>query len=1048
MSSRAQFFVDAFVSSGGDETVGAMRLEHLTRMLGADFEHVSALDPEEVDDLAWAFDSLAINAARDGAPESKVAELAARSFHIRTALWSSPEPASPYRLWMLIVSGTLAQRQPELRLLLSNYSWPRAEVEGEEVPWAEQVWQKSAESLGLLARKSRSWLDVDEATRSLYALAELQSARETEIFADSNHEDWRKDKQKCKLLGMYHIAESLVTLGAYLRTGDAENIRPVLQRHGEHARNLLASAGDIELERIGESVEPLTVAMARASIWFNTTRLSQAAREFARRLAGEDRSRPVSELWWSQREALAQSLLDPYKTAVSVQMPTSAGKTLMAEFSIVQTMALNPASTIAYLVPTRALVNQMTRRLREDLTGATASGAPVTVEAAVPVFELDPTESGLLSVRPDVLVTTPEKLDLLVRAEHPSVADISLVVVDEAHHIADSQRGARLELLLATIKRERGASCRFLLLTPFLPNARELSFWLGDEGGVAIELNWKPSEQVRALGKWARKAKKYRDTLCLVPSATQPESWDNIEIDLGESLLQPSGQRQRPGVSTSLAIKLSDRAGGGALVLTGGPATAEARALQVVEYLPGSALGDEPVSSSILDAAIDYISGELGSSYPLTRTLPHGVAFHHAGLPPEVRYLVEVLLADGHLKVVTGTSTLAQGVDFPISAVIIEALTVSQGRGKPHRDLMYSEFWNIAGRAGRALKDSVGLVVYPSISKKHDETFRRYLQGEADNVVSALLEAVRTLDDLRPEYNLSLVRQQPILSHFFQYLTHALKVAGYETASAEVEEILRSSLAFHTLQAEDRNAAENLVSWARSFLTQVRQRPLLGVADVTGLSLPSVGLLSNASPAAFREPEFWHPDSLFGDDLTNLSSVVQLLSEIPEMSLGMPEEAGGINPGRVAGVLRDWVRGSSLPEIAETWFSTNHRDLSRVGRYLFRELSGQLPWGIGALQLIELSGNESDGATLARHVPAMSFYGVDSIEALPMRMVGVPRAAARRLGDQAPEFTSFSQAREWVAGLPDSVWRTVAREKGFQPSTLKTVWETVGGSAG
>ena len=208
--------------------------------------------------------------------------------------------------------------------------------------------------------------------------------------------------------------------------------------------------------------------------------------------------------------------------AVGVQMPTSAGKTLLAEFSIVQALALNPSSTVAYIVPTRALVTQVTKRLRSDIQTTDSQGRNVVVEAAVPVFELDPTEDAMLSHRPDVLVTTPEKLTLLVRSGHPVVRDLALVVVDEAHHISDPSRGPRLELLLATLKRERGTSCHFLLLTPFLPNADELARWLGGADYAAISVDWRPSLQLRAVGHWPKRKGKFYDRLTLIPSVTQP----------------------------------------------------------------------------------------------------------------------------------------------------------------------------------------------------------------------------------------------------------------------------------------------------------------------------------------------------------------------------------------------------------------------------------------------------------------------------------------------------------------------------------------------
>lgn len=157
---------------------------------------------------------------------------------------------------------------------------------------------------------------------------------------------------------------------------------------------------------------------------------------------------------------------------------------------------LCPQRTVAYVVPTRAFVNQITQRLRTDIAPL---GFPV--EAAIPVFEIDPAEDELLRRDINVLVVTPEKLDLLIRTDHPIVAELSLVVADEAHNIGTDARGARLELLLATLRRER-SDARFLLLTPFVPNGKELALWLGGDGADAtISIESKPSERVAALAK-------------------------------------------------------------------------------------------------------------------------------------------------------------------------------------------------------------------------------------------------------------------------------------------------------------------------------------------------------------------------------------------------------------------------------------------------------------------------------------------------------------------------------------------------------------------
>src|SRR5204862_550538 len=106
--------------------------------------------------------------------------------------------------------------------------------------------------------------------------------------------------------------------------------------------------------------------------------------------------------------------------------------------------------------PTRALVNQVCAKLRRDF-----SPLGIVVERISPALDIDGVEAELLSeIDPRsafrVLVSTPEKIDLLLRGgwEAKIGRPLTLVVVDEAHNIANGDRGLKLELLLATINRE------------------------------------------------------------------------------------------------------------------------------------------------------------------------------------------------------------------------------------------------------------------------------------------------------------------------------------------------------------------------------------------------------------------------------------------------------------------------------------------------------------------------------------------------------------------------------------------------------------------
>ena len=93
----------------------------------------------------------------------------------------------------------------------------------------------------------------------------------------------------------------------------------------------------------------------------------------------------------------------------------------------------------------------------------------------------------------------------------------------------------------------------------------------------------------------------------------------------------------------------------------------------------------------------------------LQRLLAVGVGVHHAGMLPRYRLLVEKLAQQGLLPVICGTDTLGVGINVPIHTVVLTALTKFDGHNM--RRLRSREFHQIAGRAGRAGFDTVGLVI-------------------------------------------------------------------------------------------------------------------------------------------------------------------------------------------------------------------------------------------------------------------------------------------------------------------------------------------------
>lgn len=935
----------------------------------------------------------------------------------------------------LTSDGLAADRRAELIMLLRGLPNDALQVPT-DAGWTTEVLLRVARAFTIMARRSRGWDDVTAAGEEIARLREMQSAKEPAVL------DGASTPQLSSLVSLYNLARMVDLVAEYLVSGSPGDVGVRLDRHHANVSEILDLEPDAALGHLADLLHAGLGALVEGSVWTVTRGLGARIARFVEALASSQRDNPVLELWPSQRMALRSSLLDPARRALVVQMPTSAGKTLVAEFAIVQALALNPDSTVAYVVPTRALVNQITLRLRTDL-----GPLDIAVEAAVPVFELDSVEDTLLrGERIHVLVTTPEKLDLLLRQGHPSVDDVALVVADEAHNLGDGVRGARLELMLGAFKRERPGA-RFLLLSPFLPNAEDLAGWLGGDPDATVSVDWKPTELVTAAVQWIKpRNQPFEMELTTLPTAHFVELDSEVVVPLGRAVPQhPS--RTKAAVSVSAAIRLADR--GSVLILCRGRGTAENRAEQI------SGEREERDLSPLGRAVVAYAESELGHEHPLPKQLRRGVTYHHAGLSHDLRYLVERMIDIEDVNVVCGTTTLAQGVNFPIASVIVETL---QKPKEPQgwQDLNFSEFWNIAGRAGRALRDRLGLVVYPAENASSVDQFRQYIRNDALALSSVLVQALEGVDAAAEKFDLAFVRNNRAMAVFTQYLAHAMSVGGYDNARAEIEDLLRSSLVYHQTLESDPALARELITLARRYIDSVstKNTGYLRLADGTGFSLASVDLLyaqQRSQHQEFESASFWQPSNLFGPDLAGLTNLISVLGGVPELTLGT-HDTGPFNAHLVAGVIADWTAGATVDHIADRWFANAEADPDKrrrlAGHYLYSRLVGQVPWGMGAVQRMALQDADMQ---VVGHVPSLVFYGVRTKEAAALRMAGVPRIAAEGLGQQwvidgHTEASSFKDMRNWLVNRSSQQWeQALPAGSPLDGPACRQVWSVLAG---
>jgi len=935
------------------------------------------------------------------------------------------------------VSGIIANRNAEARLELTRFDL--AEVNNTST-WRDRVIYSILASMIRLIRKSNGWGDINEALRLINQLRELQIEYE-ETYVDNVEDKGEQTLRAVELVGLYHLAQLLTLTGEYLQDGNPPvlRLRTQLNTQWDRAKTALDAAKSSDLSYLSTLMWAGCFELVQNAIWTHVAGRGAAVQNFARLLADKGKLKPVIELWPSQQQAFGKQLFDTSPRAILVEMPTSAGKTLLAKFLIVQTKTLYPQGTIAYVVPTRALVNQITRELRRDFQGLRQQS--LKVEQAVPVFELDPTEAELLKTRPDILVTTPEKLDLLIKSDHEAVKDLSFIIADEAHNIADGGRGARLELLLGTIKRER-PDARFLMLSPFLPNGDELVRWLGEDRYLPpIQVDWKPSLKILGTilpeGRTSNRKLMFR-TLPAANNAVR----DVIDFPIGSAV---GVDRTVVQVTIASVSALLDR--GSILVLCKGPGTSEDYAAQIASTRSQITLDDKA------EAICRYLEAEFGFNAPLVNHIRRGVAYHHSGLSHEARWLIESLISDGVISVICGTTTLAQGMNFPISTVLIT--TLSKGKDDT---LSHNDFWNIAGRAGRAMVDNIGIVGFPINDSATYENRKEFLKKDAEIIASQISKLFDQAGNLIEDFGFKLneIRQYPELAALMQFLAHAMRISGSSQIADELEDWLRSSLIFYQTQRENPKAARTLITLCRAYLASIRAHSsILGLADQTGFATPSVLALlgrTGNNKDEFENPDKWLPERLFGNDIEPMRERIDAIADLPEIDLGQGIDAQ-FNPELVAKIIKDWVLGKNLNELAQEYWMEQETDdnkrLTKFSQYLFK-LIGKVSWGMGALETVSLAGSKDIDENVG-HIPFMIFYGVRRKEAIWLRMVGVPRIVAdglsatwRRKQTQSPQ--NYDDIRSWVGNLSDSEWRNVIpSDTKLTPNDMRVLWSEFSG---
>jgi hypothetical protein len=919
-----------------------------------------------------------------------------------------------------------------------------------------------------LLRKN-GWDDVDRIREIVAGLRENQREYEkTDLSSGSNAKDRVTALQ---LIAFYHWAKGTELLACYVLQGEPRGIDALLDKHYESAVEAAAACGDAQLEVLMRWLHGTSRQMVAGSLW----RVAHSINARVTRFVGSvTKHQGMFELLPPQRAALQQQgLLDAAANAVVIDLPTSGGKTLLAQFRILQ--ALNQFAEnggwVAYVAPTKALGNQLTRRLRRDF-----SPIGVRVEQLTGAVEIDTIEEELLSSVAagdarsfDVLVATPEKLQLVIRNKK-ILRPLVLVVLDEAHNMEDKTRGLRIELLLATIKQEC-VGANFLLLMPFVERAEALARWLASDpnSGRSISLGtspWRPNEQIVGMFRvlpdeseragWRLEFETLITTRKTIHLAGSHLAGDVKPLPLAKSqLLAANGDQkgfnlQAAAMSTVFASRGTSIAVGNTIPNTWLMARSVAQTLPQFDRV-----------SDKIKLVQRFLETEISPQFELVEMLGLGVGVHHTGLSDEVRSLIEWLTEEGEIKVLCATTTLAQGLNFPVSSVFLS--TIKHPYGVPFKK---REFWNLAGRAGRMNQDSVGVIGIAD--NNHAQDIRQYVLDAAGELVSQLVTVVAELDNAGDEETLLRVIQQDQWEDFRCYVNHLVhEIGNLERVIANAENSLRNTYGYRVLQEspQGRVRAQKLIELTKLYARKISANPgQVAMADSTGFSFEGVGramfgireLNRNLDPVDFSAERLFGPTAGMADFYGIMLKIPQLARNLEDITVG------GLAHKQLAAITKDWVDGKSIQEIAQSYF---HADIDATAaitgacRAIYKHLINNGTWGLSALS--RLSGIDFDQLSPEQKrqmnlLPAMIYHGVKSEEGILMRMNGVPRSIAENFGgiyrESNPAGTAragVQKVRDFIASADIEVWsRARPRDAQLSAGDYKTVWKIISGEGG
>ncbi|HVX28346.1 MAG TPA: DEAD/DEAH box helicase [Parafilimonas sp.] len=616
----------------------------------------------------------------------------------------------------------------------------------------------------------------------------------------------------------------------------------------------------------------------------------------------------------SQREAINKGLFN-FENSFSLQTPTSSGKTTIAELIIYNEFVKDPTTKILYLAPFRALATELRYNLRLNLSRFGIKIKAIYGGNSVSDIEKNSFETA------SVLISTPEKFLAVENILSEILDQYKVVICDEGHLIDNKSRGVNYELLLSRLKNNKGIKRKFLFLSAIIPNIEIIQDWLGGQKDQIAYSDYRPTQLELAF---MSSDGVYDHNLTVNPFDQLPKRYILNKVLYKDDFRRLDGSFLKPTSFTRKAIAISLKAlNAGVVALfvptkggTSGILAYSANVLKQLDInlpLPKNFCNEETITT-----LKEYFSIVFGRDYLLTRCINEGFVYHHGDLPQFIRELLEYYIRNNQIRFFLCTTTLAEGVNLPIKTLVISSARRFNPETETLEPLTGRDLKNLIGRAGRAGKETKGMIIVANpgdfniINNVFTNQSIENVQGYLFHVVQAIQKFIKK-ESLQLSNDLleSLDESEIIDNSIIQLLAEDIDV---QTLDENISTLVNQTLTYFQANDETKNLLRAIFNLRSQRLRQYVENKKIAQLKYTGVSIKNFELFENI--VDFNQEYLGTITSPIDDNW--LKYIIDIIYQIPTLKiLHDDKDVNYISKEKLTSFIKAWCTGAWYNDISK-----------------------------------------------------------------------------------------------------------------------------------